>query len=342
MLKRSFAQRMSEKAYPVAEELLSNEVYVYVSAIAMNALLSLFPFIILLVSVATTYFPQWRVHTMTYEIVGHYLPLDPVNQEFVLHNLRLLTGGFGKIQVLSLVILIWSIANVFIPLEMALNRAWQLKEARSFWKSQRLALAMVVISGALSFIFIGGAAATAPTNPILRFIVIKLWMVPLTLIMFFVVFYIVPNTKVSAREILSAAIVSGLLWELSFYVFTWVVPLLGLREIYGPFIITVTLLTWAYVSGIILLFGANLTARKLLPPGHELLRAGLSGGARLVVLASLFRKQNPKAVNTDGSAEGKLEDHERAHDDREDAPPVAILKQSDTGGGNGNADRHGE
>ena len=44
----------------------------------------------------------------------------------------------------------------------------------------------------------------------------------------------------------------------------WVVPYLGLSSIYGAFVVTVTLLTWAYVSGIILVLGANLTARNAL------------------------------------------------------------------------------
>ncbi|MBI4475382.1 MAG: YihY/virulence factor BrkB family protein [Acidobacteria bacterium] len=293
MFERGLARRLSEKAFPVAEELLSNEIYVFVSAIAMNALLSLFPFIILLVSVATTYFPHWQVHTMTYEILRAYLPLDETNQDFVIRNLRIYATGFGKIHVLSLIVLIWSIANIFIPLEMALNRTWQVKEARSFWKSQRLAMAVVVIGGVLAFLFIAGAAATAPSHPVLRYTVIKMWMVPLTILMFFLTFYTVPNTRVSALEILPAALVTGLLWELSFYAFTWIAPFLGFREIYGPFIITVTLMTWAYVSGIILLFGANLLARKMLPPGQEVLSEGLSR-ARLVIGSALLRKQNPR------------------------------------------------
>jgi len=303
MLNRDLARRLGAKAYPVAEELFSNEVYVFVSAIAMNSLLSLFPFIILLVSVATTYFPGWRVHSMTYEILGMYLPLDAENTDFVIRNVRFYTQGFGQIQIVSLLILIWSIANIFIPLEMALDRAWQVKEVRGFWRSQRLAMVMVVIAGVLSFLFIAGAAATAPSNYFLRYVTIKMWMVPLTLLMFFVVFYIVPNTKVSIRDILPAAIVTGLLWEISFYVFTWTVPFLGLRQIYGAFIITVTLLTWAYVSGIILLFGVNLTARKMLPPGRELLRAGLSG-ARLIVGQPLFGKKDSQA-NSGSSYDGQ-------------------------------------
>ena len=266
--------RQSGKAYPYAEELLSNEIYVLVSAIAMNAMLAFFPFVILLVSISTRYFPEWQVHTMTYQILEQYLPS---NQNFIVRTLRSLALGFGRVQIVSLLVLIWSIANVFIPLEMALNRAWGVKQSRSFWRSQGLALVMSSVSGLLVFSFIAGAAFTQNglaqvipaswtlTQAVIQFINIKLWMVPLTLIMFFVTYYLVPNTKVSWRQVLPAAVFTGLLWEISNYVFMLLLPYLGLGDIYGGFVVTVTLLTWAYISGIILLLGANLTARSALP-----------------------------------------------------------------------------
>jgi YihY family inner membrane protein len=152
------------------------------------------------------------------------------------------------------------------------------KESRRFWESQCVAVLMSAASGALAFLFIAGAAWTqdafiqvipaswALTQSALKFINIKLWMVPLTLLMFFVTFYLVPNTRISWRQVLPAAVFTGLLWETSNYVLMWVLPYLGLSTIYGAFVVTVTLLTWAYISGIILVLGANLTARNALSP----------------------------------------------------------------------------
>lgn len=267
---------VSKRVYPYARELLSNEIYVLVSAIAMNALLAFFPFVILLVSVSARFFRSWQVHTMTYEILRQYLPVGQENQDLVIRILHGVEGRFDQVQFISLVILMWSIANVFIPLEMALNRAWGVAEARGFWRSQRLALMMVAIAVVLSFGFIAAAAFSkylliesvfSPewrfTQAFLQFIIIKVWMVPLTVAMFYVIFYIVPNTEVGWKEVLPAAVFTGLLWEISNYLFVLVVPWLGLRDIYGGFIVTVTLMMWAYVGGIVLVFGANLTAKRV-------------------------------------------------------------------------------
>jgi membrane protein/epoxyqueuosine reductase len=254
---------------------------------------------------------------MTYQILRQYLPS---NQTFIVETLRGLATGFGRVQLVSLIVLFWSIANVFIPLELALNRAWQIRESRSFWKSQRLAIAMVGISGTLCFLFIAGAASTQGTlvrwlgatewltaQSVIRFIAIKVWMVPLTLVMFFVIYYIVPNVKLSMREVIPAAVFTGLLWEVSNYLFMLILPFLGLSEIYGAFVVTVTLMTWAYVSGIILVLGATMTARKVFPLTIPL-RLGLSQRSfRLIELSSLFGKQHPEGINANSSSDREFE-----------------------------------
>jgi membrane protein/epoxyqueuosine reductase len=184
--------------------------------------------------------------------------------------------GFTQVHIISFIVLIWSLANVFIPLEMALNRAWGVRESRGFWRSQWFAMFMVGISALLAMAFVGGAAFTkyrlldaviGPewqlTHAFLEFAIIKTWMVPFTFLMFFVVFYLVPNTKVNWREVLPASAFTAVLWEISNYVFVWLLPLLGLRDIYGTFIIGVTLMTWGYVSGLLLVLGANLTAKRV-------------------------------------------------------------------------------
>jgi hypothetical protein len=39
---------------------------------------------------------------------------------------------------------------------------------------------------------------------------------------------------------------------------------MGLYELFGPFYIAVSLLTWAYFGGLILMLGANLMAKRVL------------------------------------------------------------------------------
>jgi YihY family inner membrane protein len=129
-------------------------------------------------------------------------------------------------------------------------------------------LALVFISGAAFFKYRLAEAVFGPdwqfTHAFLQFIIIKLWMVPFTVIMFFLMFYLVPNTAVHWKDVIVTAVFTALMWEVTRYVFSFAVPFLGFDDIYGGFKLTVTLMTFAYVSGIILVLGANLTVRRVL------------------------------------------------------------------------------
>ena len=69
-----------------------------------------------------------------------------------------------------------------------------------------------------------------------------------------------PNGKTPARAVLPAAIVVGLLWEGAKYLYILLLPKLNFAEVYGPFSISVTLMFWAFLSGLLLLGGAHLSA----------------------------------------------------------------------------------
>jgi membrane protein len=281
---RKWIRVVWSESTPYAQELLSNENYVYTSAIAMNALFSFTPFVILMTSILRYVFPGAGIDLLVYDILEQYLPFThapaPPNNvsdlDFILRNLKAISSGFGKAQLFSTLLLIWSVASVFIPLEMALNRALGVRESRGFWRSQWLAIKMVVLLGAVSFVFILLAFASKQflgffipdtwltVNAIVNALNIKFWMVPLTLLASCIVMYAAPNTKVSFRDVWPAAILTGLLWELSNYVFVLALPYMGLRALFGPLTIAVAWMTWVYFGGLILVLGANLMAKRVL------------------------------------------------------------------------------
>ena len=170
---------------------------------------------------------------------------------------------------------------------MALNRALGVKESRGFWRSQWLALKLVVMLAVVSFVFILGAFASQRAIDMLLpdawvritaffyVINIKMWMVPLTLLTSCIVMYSAPNTHVPFRDVWPAAILTGLLWEISNYAFVLALPYMGLHEIFGPLTIAVAWMTWVYFGGLILVLGANLMARQALTKQVERMKEAL-------------------------------------------------------------------
>jgi uncharacterized BrkB/YihY/UPF0761 family membrane protein len=78
-----------------------------------------------------------------------------------------------------------------------------------------------------------------------------------------------PNGKVPPKAVLPAAVFMGLLLELVKYSYILALPRLNFQEVYGPFALSVSLMFWAFLSGLLLLAGAHLSAQR-----HVLLMAG--------------------------------------------------------------------
>jgi len=82
--------------------------------------------------------------------------------------------------------------------------------------------------------------------------------------MFFLIYWVLPNGKVPARSVLPAAIVIGVLFEVSKYAYTALLPLFNFQDVYGPFYVSVSLIFWAFWVGMLLLAGAHLSAAERL------------------------------------------------------------------------------
>jgi len=80
-----------------------------------------------------------------------------------------------------------------------------------------------------------------------------------TVTLFALVYRLVPNGRVTLRDTLPSAVVAGLLWESAKYVFAGSLQYFHYDQIYGSVGAVVAVLTWSYVSSLILMFGAQLS-----------------------------------------------------------------------------------
>ncbi len=61
---------------------------------------------------------------------------------------------------------------------------------------------------------------------------------------------------------LPTAIVIGLSWELAKLLYVAALPWMDLHSVYGPFSVSVSLMLWAFVTGLLLLAGAHYSASR--------------------------------------------------------------------------------
>ena len=269
---------------PSARFLTTCEAHTYAYSVAANAILALVPFLVLLITIAhLTQSPP--AEQMIYRLVAEYLPAGAIDLK---GDLVRLTSHHG-VQVFSLVMLAISSSGVFLPFEVALNDVWALRKNRSYLGNQLVSLALVACCAGLAYAGVVFAAAVkaALVDPIpfhwlgavLTFLVMKIFALPMTILSFWLVFWWLPNGKVSVVQVFPAAFYTGLLGEGFKLVFGWVLPILDFQKVYGRiFWLPVTLLVWTYAGAMLLLFGASLSASGALKMPQIRLRSRFEHG----------------------------------------------------------------
>jgi YihY family inner membrane protein len=255
--------------FSTVKYLLRTEVHTFAFSVAANALLSFFPFVLLMMLLVRRVFHSPVMYDVVVQLLRDYLP---AGQEFVIRNLNALVQARHRAQIFSLLILLVTSTGIFMPLEVALNRIWRFPNNRSYFGNQLISLGLAFACGLLALLSVAMTAGNvALLNTILLghgvffvrfvgFLVMKVFAVAASIAIFFLIYWLLPNGKVPAKAVLPTAIIMGLLSETLKYCYILALPRLNFQEVYGPFALSVSLMFWAFLSGLLLLTGAHLSA----------------------------------------------------------------------------------
>ncbi len=264
----SIVRIMGRRTMPLARYLFRTEVHTYAFSVAANAILSFFPFMVLLLVLIRKLFRSVAMRQVVEQLLHDYLP---TSQDFVIRNIKTIAYSHNRSAWISLAILLVTSGGVFLPLEVALNRVWGFPENRPYWKNMLVSLGLALASGVLALLSIALTAGNRGliqliagrysfTSDAVTLLFAKVFALIATIAIFFLIYWLLPNGKVPAGAALSAAVYVGLLWEMAKYLYILLLPWLNFPEVYGPFSVTVTLIMWAFLSGLLLLAGAYLSA----------------------------------------------------------------------------------
>ncbi|MGO9517039.1 MAG: YihY/virulence factor BrkB family protein [Candidatus Korobacteraceae bacterium] len=264
------AHRLRRHGWSTLRYLMQTEVHTYAFSVAAYSILSLFPFIVLLLTVIRRVFQSTAMYNVVLGLLRDYLPS---NQDFVIRNLQFLASVKGRGQILSLVMLLITSTGIFLPLEVALNRIWGFRKNRSYLMNLIVSLGLALGCGCLAMVSIALTAqnlkmlglAIGDQNIVFRglaFIVMKVSAILATIGIYFLIYWLLPNGRVPLRAVLPAAVITGLVSEAAKYIYILALPWLNFHEVYGPFSVSVTLIFWGFWSGMLLLGGAYLSAAE--------------------------------------------------------------------------------
>jgi membrane protein len=250
-----------------------NDLFTSAAAMSYFGLMALFPALLLMFAISNKL-------AAGSQLLAHAVDVYPGSSKFLRDTIEAFSDlGVGAI-VTCIVLVFWAGSWVFAVIERALNRIWG-AISRTFLHGRALTIGMVALVGLLlassvlvtSFLVaLREMAGRFSPRQIERYTLLAsvssaFWQVLfatgsylITVALFVLVYRFMPKAEVTLRDTLPGAFLAGLLWELAKYIFALSLHYFHYDQIYGSVGAVVAVLTWSYVSSLILLFGAQLTA----------------------------------------------------------------------------------
>lgn len=244
----------------------------FASSIAYYALLSLFPFFLLVFAILGSVTANGSDRTAILDFVLRYFPRQ---FEFVTSQLSAMQQARLRLGITGSLLLIWAAMGVFGAITSAVNHAWGVEKQPSYLKHKLIAFSMLVAS---SLLLLGGLLLVSAINvieakwfavvlvrtpglEILRHFAVKWASMIVFILVVGLVFYFVPNAKVRFRDVWVGAIVTGVLWRGALFGFSWYVrDLSRFSNIHGSIAAVVVFLVWNYTTAVLFLYGVEVTA----------------------------------------------------------------------------------
>ncbi len=250
-----------------------NDLFTSSAAMSYFGLMALFPALLLMFALSNKL-------AAGSQLLTHAVDVYPGSSKFLRDTIQAFSEvGVGAI-VTCIVLVFWAGSWVFAVIERALNRIWG-TVSRTFLHGRALTVGMVGLVGLLlatsvlvTSVLVALREMTGRFSPrqieryaLLTTVGSAFWQVLfavvsylVTVALFVLVYRFMPKAAVTLRDTLPGAFLAGVLWEVAKYIFAWSLNYFHYDEIYGSVGAVVAVLTWSYVSSLILLFGAQLTA----------------------------------------------------------------------------------
>lgn len=251
---------------------LADDAFGLAAQLAYYFFLSLFPALLAIVALAS-FFP---LYNFTDSLVSALAPVAPAAVLQVLKDqlTKLSNGGHAGVFSIGVLMAIWSSSAAMVSIIEAMNRAYDITEGRPWWKGRLTAIFLtiglaffiltsltLVLAGPQIADYLGNHLGFAPafttTWKILQ------WPIAFFLVStgFGIVYYYAPDAEQEWVWITPGAVAATVLWILFSLAFRFYVVNFGhYEEAYGTLGAIILTLLWFYITGFVMVIGAELNA----------------------------------------------------------------------------------
>ena len=245
----------------------------WAGAFSFNMFLSLFPLIVLFVSIASNFINRDRAGIEIISYIESYIPISGEMHNYIFNTISGVINAREQAGLVAFVILVWASLQCFITLIVAANRAWDTSVYKNWWHLPIRSLMLLGITA--SMVLLGMILPVLmrivknwffATNDFTSWLYgIGSFLIPLLLAFFGLsLFYrFAPFRSTRFSEVWVAALFSTILLQASESLFEiYLRNFTTLNAVYGTFGGIMALLLWIYLCGCIFIFGACLCAAQ--------------------------------------------------------------------------------
>ena len=242
-------------------------------AIAFYTLFSLFPLFLAIISIAGFLLgPEFEKTELARDIASVF----PVSTEFIGKTVEGIVSARAITGIASIFGLLWAASAAFGAIRKGINAAWGVKKPRPFLRERLMDVSLVLGAGLLITVLMFVAPILTFFKELAEYIAPEadvpidfLWglaaqlITPVLSFATFVILYrFIPNAKVRFGDVWLGALAASVAFDGAMWGFVWYVKTFPVyNAVYGSVSAVMALLTWVYVSAIIVLFGALVTSR---------------------------------------------------------------------------------
>lgn len=285
--------RVKDLAKKTWKESLEDNVLGIAAQAAYNVFFSLFPFLLFITPLLSLVGDKQE---MINGILSR-LTLPPAAMTMLADVLRNVVFSSSAPELISAGALLaaYSGSNIFMTFMDALNTAYDVQDQRGWWRKRFIALGMLiaaaVVMGLATYVmlagektvtvlgdFLGMSAQAARAWTFLQFPVAF----ALLTCFLWLVYYLLPYAKQEKRQIWAGAVFAAILWILMTLLFRFYVQNWGAyNPAYGAIGAVMILLTWMYISSVVILVGGELNSEIACGTGSVKSRVGAVYAGRI-------------------------------------------------------------
>ena len=255
-------------AHVLVRDLASGDLNLRAMSLVYTTLLSIVPLLALSFSVLKAFGAHNQIRPMLLQALA---PLGEKGVEITDRVIEFVNNiKVGVLGAVGLVLLFYTVISLMQKIEDNFNFIWRVHRRRSIARRFSDYLSVIIFAPVLVFAAMALSTAALHTDlvqammqvrPLGRLISLFTDLLPFLLVIaaFTFVYVFIPNTRVRFHAALGGAIVAGVLWQLTGWIFAaFIVGSAKYAAIYSAFATLILFMIWLYAGWLILLLGSSI------------------------------------------------------------------------------------